>query len=306
MKTQEFVVGEEQAGQRLDRVVSATLEGLTRTAVQQLCGRQQIWIGDIPGDKKTLLRAGDRVRVQIPDPEPAEAQPQEIPLDIVYEDDWLLVVNKPKGMVVHPAPGNPDGTLVNALLAHCGGSLSGIGGKIRPGIVHRIDKETSGLLLVAKNDQAHQGLSEQIQAHSLLRQYEAVLHGRVKENDFTVDAPIGRHPKDRKKMAVTHQHAKDAVTHVRLLEEYPGFCYVQCRLQTGRTHQIRVHMAYIGHPVAGDPVYGPKKPAFDLMGQCLHARTIGFVHPATGEPMHFSSELPEYFSSVLKKLRTQV
>lgn len=305
MKTQEFVVGEELAGQRLDRALAGALEGLTRTAVQQLCLQQLVWVGDRPGDKKTLLKVGDRVRVDIPDPEPAEAQPQAIPLEIVYEDDWLLVVNKPKGMVVHPAPGNPDGTLVNALLAHCGDSLSGIGGMIRPGIVHRIDKDTSGLLLVAKNDRAHQGLSAQIKAHSLLREYEAIVHGRVKQNDFTVKAPIGRHPKDRKRMAVTDKHSKEAVTHIQLLEQYRGFSYIRCRLQTGRTHQIRVHMAYLGHPVAGDPVYGPKKPAFDSMGQCLHARTIGFVHPATGEAMNFSSELPEYFSRILRKLRAE-
>ena len=214
----------------------------------------------------------------------------------------LLVVNKPKGMVVHPAPGHPDHTLVNALLAHCGDSLSGINGVLRPGIVHRIDKDTSGLLMVAKNDFAHQALASQIQAHTFTRLYEAVVHGVIKEDSGTVDAPIGRHPVDRKRMAVTQKASRNAVTHFTVLARYRAFTHVRCKLETGRTHQIRVHMAYMGHPVAGDPLYGPKKPAPGLDGQCLHARVIGFVHPRTGEYMEFTSPLPDYFTAFLKRL----
>ena len=229
-------------------------------------------------------------------------RPEAIPLDVVYEDNWLLVVNKPKGMVVHPAPGNYTGTLVNALLHHCKGSLSGINGVIRPGIVHRIDKDTSGLLIVAKNDQAHRGLAEQIQAHSFTREYEAIIHGHFRENTITINAPIGRSPADRKKMCVTQKNAKNAVTHVEVLGEYPGFSHVRCRLETGRTHQIRVHLSHLGHPVLGDVVYGPKKPAMDTKGQCLHARSIAFVHPETGERLSFTSPLPEYFTAALEQL----
>ncbi len=305
MRTERFTAQGALAGERLDRAVAAAVEGLTRTVAQQLCKQDRVLVEGKPAGKNTLLKPGDRVTVEIPDPAPQAAAPQDIPLDIVYEDDWLLVVNKPQGMVVHPAPGNPDGTLVNALLHHCAGSLSGIGGVIRPGIVHRIDKDTSGLLLVAKNDQAHLSLSAQIKAHSLLREYEAIIHGHVKEDAFTVNLPIGRDDRDRKKMRVTDHNAREAVTHVEVLEEYLGFSYVRCRLETGRTHQIRVHLAHLGHPVAGDPVYGPKKPAFGLGGQCLHARTIGFVHPATGEKLLFSSQLPAYFTTILDHLRKQ-
>ena len=238
-----------------------------------------------------------------PPPEVLDVKPQNIPLDIVYEDQDLLVVNKPKGMVVHPAAGNPDGTLVNALLFHCGDSLSGINGVIRPGIVHRIDKDTSGLLIVAKNDRAHQSLAEQIAVHSFTRIYNAVVYGIVKEEEGTVSAPIGRHPTDRKRMAVLSSGGREAVTHYRVLERFPGFTLVECRMETGRTHQIRVHMAHIGHPVAGDPVYGPKKCITELQGQCLHARVIGFIHPATGEYLEFDSGLPPYFERFLEKLR---
>ena len=254
------------------------------------------------GSKSLRMQPGWQVEGTLPRPEMAEILPQEIPLDIVYEDDDLLVVNKPKDMVVHPAPGNPDGTLVNALLAHCGDSLSGINGVIRPGIVHRIDKDTSGLLIVAKNDVAHQKLAAQIQAHSFTREYEAVVYGNVKQDEGTVDAPIGRHPIDRKRMAVTEKASRNAVTHYRVLARYRGFTHVRLRLETGRTHQIRVHMAYLGHPVAGDPVYGPKKVITSLGGQCLHARTIGFIHPRTGEYLEFTSDLPDYFTKFLKSL----
>ena len=225
-------------------------------------------------------------------------------MSIVYEDDALLVVDKPKGMVVHPAPGNPDGTLVNALLYHCGDSLSGINGVIRPGIVHRIDKDTSGLLVVAKNDKAHIALQEQIQSHSFTREYRAVVHGNFREDSGTIDAPIGRNPKDRKKMAVTTQHSRPAVTHFEVLERYRDYNYIKCRLETGRTHQIRVHMAYRGHPVAGDLVYGPSNTPKSLQGQCLHAGLIGFIHPETGEYMEFTSELPETFTKFLRGLQS--
>ncbi|MBR5015272.1 MAG: RluA family pseudouridine synthase, partial [Clostridia bacterium] len=238
----------------------------------------------------------------VPEPTEIEAKPQDIPLDIFYEDDDLLVVNKPKGMVVHPAAGNPDGTLVNALLFHCKGSLSGINGEIRPGIVHRIDKDTSGLLVVAKNDATHQKLAEQIKEHSFTRCYKAVVHGNIKDDEGTIDAPIGRSPKDRKKMAVTDKNSREAVTHFKVLERFKDYTYIECKLETGRTHQIRVHMAYRGNPVAGDTLYGPKNTPKDLNGQCLHAYKLGFVHPKTGEYLEFEAPLPEYFEKFLKKV----
>ncbi len=302
MEPRTFTVPAEKAGQRLDKTL-AELAGLSRSAVQGLCEGGSVLVNGDPAGKKLILREGDLVELSLPDPVELEVLPQEIPVDIVYEDDWLLVVNKPKGMVVHPAPGNCDGTLVNALLWHCRGSLSGINGVIRPGIVHRIDKDTSGLLIVAKNDKAHQGLAEQIKAHTFTREYEAIVQGHFKETVFTVDAPVGRSSADRKKMCVTEKNAKNAVTHVEVLEEFPGFTHVRCRLETGRTHQIRVHLAYLGHPVLGDLVYGPKKPALDTGGQCLHARTIGFVHPGTGERLFFTSPLPGYFTGALEWLR---
>jgi len=303
MRKLTFTAGEPEEGRRLDRAVAEGLEDLSRSAAQRLCESGAVLVNGQPAGKKQLLRQGDLVTVTIPDPAALEVLPEDIPLDIVYEDDWLLVVNKPKGMVVHPAPGNGSGTLVNALLWHCRGSLSGINGVLRPGIVHRIDKDTSGLLMVAKNDKAHQGLAEQIKAHTFTREYEAIVHGHFREAAFTVDAPIGRSPSDRKKMCVTQKNARNAVTHVEVLAEYPGFSHVRCRLETGRTHQIRVHLSYLGHPVAGDVVYGPKKPALDTAGQCLHARTIGFVHPGTGEELFFTSPLPDYFTAALQRLQ---
>ena len=305
MKEYRLTIPPEAEGLRVDKAVSRLLPELSRSAVQSLCKSGGVLLGGRPADKNDQVKAGLEVLVQAPDPEPMDAQGEDIPLDIVYEDGDLLVVNKPKGMVVHPAAGNHTGTLVNALLHHCGDSLSGIGGVIRPGIVHRIDKDTSGLLIVAKNDGAHQALSEQIKAHTFTREYAAVVHGHFKENTFTVDAPIGRSQTDRKKMCVTDRNSRHAVTHVEVLEELPGFSYIKCRLETGRTHQIRVHMAYLGHPVAGDRVYGPKKSSVDTQGQCLHARTIGFRHPSTGEWMDFTSQLPPYFEALLQKLRNQ-
>ena len=297
-----FCPAPEDAGSRLDAFLALNLEGKTRSAVQKLMDQGKVLVNGKTGRKNDKVKPGDSIQVEIPEPEPLELLPQDIPLDIVYEDEHLLVVNKPKGMVVHPAPGNPDGTLVNALLYHCGESLSGINGVIRPGIVHRIDKDTSGLLMVAKNDLAHQSLAAQIAAHTFTRMYNTVVYGNLKTDEGTISAPIARHPTDRKKMAVV-PGGREAVTHYRVLERLSGFTLVECRLETGRTHQIRVHMAHIGHPVAGDPVYGPKKCITSLNGQCLHARLLGFVHPATGEYMEFDSGLPLYFTDFLEKLR---
>lgn len=297
-----FSIPPELDGERVDRAVSQLVEGLSRSAVQRLIEEGNLIKNRQPVSKNDRVKAGDSVRVTMREPRAIEAQPQEIPLDIRYEDDDLLVVNKPKGMVVHPAPGNPDNTLVNALLYHCGSSLSGINGMIRPGIVHRIDKDTSGLLVVAKNDFAHASLARQIKEHTFTREYSAVVHGRLKEPSGTVDAPIGRHPTKRKQMAVTDCHSRNAVTHYETVAELDGFTQIRVRLETGRTHQIRVHMAYIGHPVAGDPVYGPKKSAPGLDGQCLHAGLIGFCHPRDGRYLEVASELPPYFTAFLRRI----
>lgn len=289
----------EKTGHRLDCYLSEALE-VTRSAVQNWLEQGLVRVNGRPQEKNYRLREGDRIEAELPAPAPCQAVAEDIPLDIVYEDDDLLVVNKPKGMVVHPAAGNPSGTLVNALLAHCGDSLSGINGVLRPGIVHRIDKDTSGLLIVAKNDFAHQGLAEQIKAHSFDRIYEAVVCGHLREAAGRVDAPIGRHPVHRKRMAVTDRHSRQAVTHYETIREYPGYAHIRLRLETGRTHQIRVHMAYLGHPVAGDEVYG--KPLPGLQGQCLHAREIGFRHPRSGAYLHFTSPLPAYFTAFLEQI----
>lgn len=297
-----FTAGPEDAGERLDRFVGSHAENVTRSAAEKLAAGGGVLVNGAPCGKSCRCAPGDRVEVLLPEPKPLEAVAQPIPLDVVYEDGDLLVVNKPKGMVVHPAAGHADGTLVNALLAHCGDSLSGINGVMRPGIVHRIDKDTSGLLIVAKNDFAHRSLAAQIKAHSFTRVYEAVVAGSLRDDAGTVDAPIGRHPVQRKKMAVTAKNARNAVTHYRVLARYRGYTHVRLRLETGRTHQIRVHMAYLGHPVAGDTVYGAKKPVPGLAGQCLHARVIGFVHPRTGEYLEFSSDLPQYFTDFLARL----
>ena len=302
MEQREFIVEAEAAGQRIDRFLSGEDTGLSRSALQALVADGHVQCNGKAVAKSLKLKAGDTVLLEIPDAKPIETVPQDIPLDIVYEDAHLLVVNKPKGMVVHPAAGNPDGTLVNALLYHCQGRLSSINGVIRPGIVHRIDKNTSGLLIVAKTDSAHNFLAAQIKEHSFTREYEAVLTGgRLKTPTGTVDAPIGRSKYDRKKMCVTEQNSKHAVTHYEVLEELGQYSLVKFRLETGRTHQIRVHSAYIGHPVYGDDVYG--KAVKGIEGQCLHAKKVGFIHPATKEYMEFDSELPDYFQAVLKKLR---
>lgn len=287
-------------GSRIDKYISDNIAELTRSAVQGLIEKGLVLAEGKAVSKNYKLRGGEEISVEIPEPEPMDAVPEAIPLDIVYEDDDLLVVNKPKGMVVHPAHGNYTGTLVNALLHHCGDSLSGINGVIRPGIVHRIDKNTSGLLIVAKNDASHLKLAEQIKEHSFTREYEAVACGYFKDTEGTVDAPIGRHKTDRKKMCVTTENSRNAVTHYSVIKQYGGYAHVRLRLETGRTHQIRVHLSYIGHPVLGDDVYG--KPYKGIEGQCLHARKIGFIHPTTGEYMEFVSELPDYFVSILAKL----
>lgn len=290
---------------RLDSLISESCD-MSRSAAQILIENGSVNVGEKTITQKSFKpKAGDTITVLLPEPEDCTAQPQDIPIDIVYEDEHLLVVNKPKGMVVHPAPGNPDGTLVNALLYHCKGQLSGINGVIRPGIVHRIDKDTSGLLVVAKNDKAHTGLAEQIKAHSFTRIYNALLYGHPKNDSGTINAPIGRNPNDRKKMGVTEKNSKEAITHYRVLENFGEYSLCEMKLETGRTHQIRVHMAYSGYPVVGDPLYAPKegKNKFGIQGQALHAKVLGFEHPITGEYMEFSSELPEYFSDVLERLR---
>ena len=299
-----LVVTPEQEGQRVDVLVAESVEDLTRSGAQKLLADGNITVNGKTAGKSLKVKSGDILEITIPAPLSIRAEAQDIPLCVVYEDDDLLVVDKPKGMVVHPAPGNPDGTLVNALLYHCGASLSGINGEIRPGIVHRIDKDTSGLLVVAKNDFAHVELQKQIQAHSFTREYRAVVHGNFREDSGTIDAPIGRNPKDRKKMAVTTQHSREAVTHFEVLERFRDYTYIKCILETGRTHQIRVHMAYKGHPVAGDPLYGPSNTPKSLQGQCLHAGLIGFIHPRTGEYMEFTSELPETFQKFLRGLES--
>ena len=296
----ELTAPAETAGTRIDKYISENIPELTRYAVQNLIADSAVLVSGKAVNKNYKLKGGEAVTVTLPEPQPMDAVPEDIPLDIVYEDSDLLVVNKPKGMVVHPAHGNYSGTLVNALLFHCGDSLSGINGVIRPGIVHRIDKNTSGLLIVAKNDRAHLHLAEQIKEHSFTREYEAVAVGYFKEPEGTVDAPIGRHKTDRKKMCVTTENSRNAVTHYSVIKQYGGYAHVKLRLETGRTHQIRVHLSYIGHPVLGDDVYG--KPYKGLEGQCLHARKIGFIHPTTEEYMEFVSDLPDYFVSVLNKL----
>ncbi|MBQ5821160.1 MAG: RluA family pseudouridine synthase [Clostridia bacterium] len=304
-----FTVPESSDSMRIDKYLSIVLNDsaeqvFSRSAVSVLLEDGAVLLNGKSVGKSAKIRGGDVIVVQIPDPRPLEVEAQEIPLDIVYEDEHLLVVNKPRGMVVHPAAGNPDGTLVNALLAHCKDSLSGINGVLRPGIVHRIDKDTSGLLIVAKTNDAHLGLAEQIKEHSFLREYEAVTLGHFKQSEGTVDAPIGRDPKDRKKMAVTPLNSKRAVTHYRVLEEYVGYSHVRFRLETGRTHQIRVHMATMNHAIVGDPVYAPRHAeTLGLNGQCLHAKTIGFIHPITKEYLEFDSPLPPYFTAVLERLR---
>ena len=293
---------EESKNQRLDAFLASSLDGLTRSQATRLIESGEVAVEGRAVSKSYKLAGGEDIAVTLPEPEPVEAVPQDIPLDVVYEDADVIVVNKPSGMVVHPAPGHPDGTLVNALLYHCAGTLSGVGGALRPGIVHRIDRDTSGLIIAAKNDAAHQYLSAQLADHTLARTYECIVVGKLREDRGTVDAPIARHPTDRKRMAVV-AGGREAVTHWEVIARYPGYTHVRCRLETGRTHQIRVHMAYIGHPILGDTVYGAKKEVPGLTGQCLHAVGLRFLHPRTHEVVELSCPLPEEFTRMLQKIR---
>lgn len=291
-----------ESGARLDSYLAERLPELSRSAVQHLIEDGSITLNGCPLRKNAKTSSGDRICIQIPEPRVTDLSPQDIPLDVAYEDADVIIINKPRGMVVHPAPGHPDQTLVNALMYHCGAGLSGINGEIRPGIVHRIDKDTSGLLIVAKNDEAHRILAEQLKDHSLSRIYDAVVCGRVKNDSGTVDVPIGRHPTDRKRQAVNVKNARRAVTHYEVVARYNGYTHIRCKLETGRTHQIRVHMAHIGHPILGDLIYGRKKPEKGLSGQCLNASSLTFRHPKTNELITVSVPLPEYFTGVLQKL----
>ena len=304
MEQREFIVEAEAAGQRIDRFLSGEDTGLSRSALQALVADGHVLCNGRLVAKSLKLKAGDTIVLEIPDAKPIEAVPQDIPLEIVYEDEHLLVVNKPKGMVVHPAPGHYSGTLVNALMYHCGNELSGINGVMRPGIVHRIDMDTTGSLIICKNDMAHQCIAEQLKEHSIKRVYYAIVHGNIKEDHGTVNAAIGRHPIDRKKMSTKCKQGKHAVTHYTVIERFGDYTFIQCELETGRTHQIRVHMASIGHPLLGDAIYGPAKCPFkNLQGQTLHAKILGIIHPRTGEYMEFDAPLPDYFNNLLQILK---
>ena len=292
----------DQGGERLDAFLARMGEGLTRSAAQKLIEQGQVLRNGKPGKKNDKLNPGDIVEYTVPEAKPVDIVATEMPLDIIYEDDDVLVINKPKGLVVHPAAGHQEDTLVNGLLYAMGDDLSGINGELRPGIVHRIDKDTSGLLAVAKNDLAHTMLASQLKDHSMARTYDAIVCGSMKEDSGTVDAPIGRHPTDRKKMCVTQRNSKPAITHWEVVTRYKGYTHIRCKLETGRTHQIRVHMAYIGHPILGDTVYGHKKPELGQSSQCLHAGALCFAHPRDGRPILVFAELPQYFKEVLEKL----
>lgn len=298
----ELILTAVDSAERLDKFIADNSE-ISRSFAAKLAEDGKISVNGKTAGKKTKLKNGDKIVIEIPEPETLEAIPQDIPLDILYEDDYVIVVNKPQGMVVHPAPGNHDGTLVNGLLYHC--SLSSINGVIRPGIVHRIDKDTSGLLIVAKTNEAHEALSAQLKERKALRKYNCIVNGSIKEDSGTINKPIGRHPQDRKKMAVI-EGGREAITHYRVLERFGAYTFVECILETGRTHQIRVHMASTGHSIVGDPLYGIKKEKFKTNGQLLHARTIGFTHPKTHKLMQFDSELPEYFTRILNRLRNNI
>ena len=300
---EEYELTADESGERIDKFLSRNCENLSRSYIQKLLKDGNIMVNKLAVKANYKIASGDVIEIRIPESEPLDILPEDIPLDILYEDSDILIVNKPKGMVVHPSPGHYTHTLVNAVLYHCGGNLSGINGVIRPGIVHRIDMNTTGSLLICKNDRAHQILAEQLKEHSITRRYHAIVHGNIKEDSGTVDAPIGRHPADRKKMSTKSQHGRHAVTHYRVLERFGSYTYIECELETGRTHQIRVHMSSIGHPILGDDVYGPARCPFKLEGQTLHAKTLGIVHPSTKEYMEFDAPLPQYFQNLLTMLR---
>ena len=299
----EFSIDRNTEGQRIDRYLSDELEDRSRSYIQKIMKEGYVKVNQKPVKSNYRLSFGDSVEVTLPEAKEPDIVPENIPLDILYEDQDIIMINKPKQMVVHPAPGHYSGTLVNALMYHCGDELSGINGCMRPGIVHRIDMDTTGSLVVCKNDKAHQSLSEQLKVHSIRRIYVAIVHGNIKEEEGTVNAPIGRHPTDRKKMSIHAKNARNAITHYKVLKRFGDYTYIQCKLETGRTHQIRVHMASIGHPLLGDQVYGPKKCPFSkLVGQTLHARTLGFIHPRTNEYIEVNAPLPDYFLNLLEKL----
>ena len=292
----------EKGGERIDKYLSEQLEDMTRSHIQKLIKENMVRVNGMAVKSNFKLSASDQIEVEIPELKEPDILPENIPLDILYEDQDILVVNKPKGMVVHPAPGHYTGTLVNAIMYHCKDNLSGINGVMRPGIVHRIDMDTTGSLLICKNDRAHQALAKQLKEHSITRKYHAIVHGRLKEDEGTIDKPIGRHPIDRKKMSVHCTNGREAITHYRVLKRFQQFTYIECQLETGRTHQIRVHMSSIGHPILGDQIYGPAKCPYKLQGQTLHAKVLGITHPITGEYMEFDAPLPDYFQALLEKM----
>ena len=302
MQVYEFLAGEESKDLRLDVFLKQNIEEISRTYIQKLIKDGYANVNGTVPKTNYKVNSGDKVCLNVPETEEPDIVAQEMPLDIVYEDDDVILINKPKGMVVHPAAGHYTGTLVNGLMHHCKDNLSGINGVLRPGIVHRIDMDTTGILIACKNDVAHQKISEQLKEHSITRRYRALVYGVIKEDEGVVNAPIGRHPVDRKKMAINPKNGKNAITHYRVLERFREYTYIECELETGRTHQIRVHMASLHHPLVGDQVYGPEKNPFHLQGQCLHAMVLGFVHPRTHEYMEFYADLPQYFSELLKKL----
>lgn len=301
---QQYTVGEEEQALRIDKYLADHCPDISRSYLQKLLKSEAVLVNGKPVKSSYKTESGDRIDLEVPDAVEPEIVPEEMDLDILYEDSDIILINKPKGMVVHPAAGHYSGTLVNGLMAHCHDELSGINGVMRPGIVHRIDMDTTGVLIVCKNDMAHNSIAEQLKVHSITRKYYAVVHGVIGEDEGTVNAPIGRHPVDRKKMSINERNGREAVTHYRVLERFRQFTYVECRLETGRTHQIRVHMASIGHPLLGDTVYGPARCPFKLTGQTLHAGVLGIIHPRTGEYMEFTAPLPAYFEELLRKLRT--
>ena len=303
MEKLEFIVESPEAGVRIDRVLAEKCADCSRSYLQKLLKDQKVFVNQKAVKSNYKVQVQDRICLELPEPEEPEILPQDIPLDILYEDEYLLVVNKPKDMVVHPSAGHMEGTLVNAVLHHCQGNLSGINGVLRPGIVHRIDKDTTGALLICKDDVTHRALAEQLKEHTIRRRYRAIVSGNFREEEGTVEGPIGRHPTQRKKMAINYKNGKDAVTHYQVLEQFHNASYIECRLETGRTHQIRVHMTSIGHPLLGDSVYGSGKNPWHLQGQALHAMILGFVHPHTGQYMEFEAPIPDYFHHLLDKLR---